>query len=221
MTGDFKNMNHRNWVITINRQLGSGGSYIGQRIARQFGLSYMDREIVIQAAKFLKVNEEDIAHKDEKLDGFWESVLKASATAGLTYTPPGFALINDSKLYETESKIIQRIASERSAVIIGRGGVYALKDHPYRISLFIYADKDFRAKRISELFGLCMNESLKKIEEIDAKRNEYHKRVCKTYWTDLSQYHLSIRSDTPGLDTTEKIVADYINAAGLPCLSSQ
>lgn len=214
-------MDEKKWVITINRQLGSGGSFIGQRLARQFGLAYMDREIVLQAAKSLDVNQEDIARKDEKLDTFWESLITASATAGLAYTPPGFSLINDAKLYETEARIIQKIAAERSAVIIGRGGVYALKDHPRKISLFIYASEDFRAKRISRMFGLTMDESFRKIEEIDAKRSEYHKRVCKTPWMDLSQYHLSIRSDSPGLDATEKIIADYIKAANLPCLSSQ
>ncbi len=62
-------------VITIARQLGSGGSYIGQLVARHLGYAYIDRQILQVAARELGVDEADIEGREEHLQTIWEKIV--------------------------------------------------------------------------------------------------------------------------------------------------
>ena len=107
-------------VITISRQLGSGGAYLGQRLAFRLNALYLDHEIVRQAAEELKIPEENLAVRDEKVTSRWQAVLQSFVdTTSWAYDPPPIDTLNDKNLYKVESDIITRIASQRSAVIVG------------------------------------------------------------------------------------------------------
>ncbi|MEE0745725.1 MAG: cytidylate kinase family protein, partial [Anaerovoracaceae bacterium] len=60
----MKNQHH---VITIGRQLGSGGSAMGKAIAEHFGFEYIDKEILVKAAAILDADEENLELVDENV----------------------------------------------------------------------------------------------------------------------------------------------------------
>ena len=138
------------FVITISRQLGSGGAYIGQQLAKNLNIFYADREIIGQAAKQLSVLNEDLESRDEKILSFWQSFIRSFAIAPDVYVPPQIIAPTDRGLFKTESEIIARIAKERSAVIIGRCGSYILREHPNHVSIFLHGDITFRKGRIQK-----------------------------------------------------------------------
>ena len=200
-------------AMTISRQLGSGGAYVGRRLAEHFGFLYMDREILCQAAKELKVFEEQLEERDERKMTFWESVLQSctvSSTGG--YIPPQLMAVNDSTLYMAESDIIQRLAKDNSAVIIGRAGSYVLKDHPRHMSIFLHAGLDFRIQRVRELYFVSEKEAEKMIVKSDQDRKNYFQAIAGQKWMDLQQYHLTVRTDILGLDRAEQLIFDYVQA---------
>jgi len=136
-------------VITISRQLGSGGAYLGQRLAQCLKFSYLDHEILHQAAEELKIPVEHLAVRDEKVTSNWQSVLQSFAYANSwTYAPPSLDILNDKDLYNVESDIITRITNQCSAVIVGRGGHYVLRNHPRCLNIFLHADIKFRQQRV-------------------------------------------------------------------------
>ena len=111
------------YVITISRQLGSGGAFLGQRLAYRLNALYLDHEIVRQAAQELKIPEENLAVRDEKVTSRWQAIMQSFVdTTSWAYDPPPIDTLNDKDLYKVESDIITRIASQRNAVIVGRGG---------------------------------------------------------------------------------------------------
>ena len=119
------------YVITISRQLGSGGAYLGQRLAMRLNALYLDHEIITQAAKELKIPEEHLVFRDEKVTSRWQSILRSIAgPTTWSFAPPPLDILNDEALYNVESDIITRIANQRTAVIVGRGGYYVLRRHP-------------------------------------------------------------------------------------------
>jgi len=118
-------------VITISRQLGSGGAYLGQRLAQSLKYLYLDHEIVHQAAEELKIPVEHLAVRDEKVTSNWQSVLQSFAYgSSWSYAPPSLDVLNDADFYNVESDIIIKIAKQCSAVIVGRGGHYVLRATP-------------------------------------------------------------------------------------------
>jgi cytidylate kinase len=200
-------------VITISRQLGSGGAYVGQQLAEQLGILYLDREIVIQAAKQLQVLEEDLESRDEKKTSFWQSVLQLSAyTPPDMYMPPEIYIPSDQDLYQAESQIIQKVAQEHSAVIIGRGSSYLLRDHPRHLSVFLHADLAFRQRRVGELYNLTAPEAKKLIEKSDRERGRYLQTLTGRDWNDARAYQLSIDTGMIGLEQAKEIIFTCIKA---------
>src|SRR5665647_3724954 len=108
------------YVITISRQLGSGGAYVGQLLARELNIFYLDREILSQAAREFSLSEEDLEEYDEKADTLWQSVQRSVFSNPYIYVAPKFYVPSGQQLFAAEAEIIARTAQERSAVIIGR-----------------------------------------------------------------------------------------------------
>jgi cytidylate kinase len=194
-------------VITISRQLGSGGAYLGQQLAEQLGIVYLDREIVIQAAKQLQVLEEDLESRDEKKTSFWKSAFQLSAyNPPEMYMPPEIYIPSDQDLYQAESEVIQKVAQERSAVIIGRGGSYLLRDHLRHLSVFLHADLAFRQQRVEKLYNLSAPEAKKLVEKSDRERTRYLQVLTGRDWNDARLYHLSIDTSVIGLEQAKEVI---------------
>jgi Cytidylate kinase len=200
-------------VITISRQLGSGGAYLGQQLAEQLGMLYLDREIVIQAAKKLSVLEEELEPRDERRTSFWQSVLQLSAYNPTDmYTPPEIYRPSDQELYKAESTVIQKVAQENSAVIIGRCGSYLLREHPRHLSVFLHADPAFRQQRAEELYKLAAPEAKKLIEKTDRERARYFQTITGRDWNDIRLYHLAIDTSVIGLEQAKEVILECVKS---------
>lgn len=202
------------FVITISRQLGSGGSYLGQKLASRFGILYADRDILRQAAKSLNVSSEVAEPSDEKVTPVWLSLLRSfeKGQPELCYVPPANLPPNDDEFHIAESSVIRQIAKSWSSVIIGRGGYHLLRGNPWHFAVFLHADVDFRSKRIQEIHGSSPESAIKLVEKNDQDRKRYHRIVFGSDWTDTRQYHLSIDTSSIGFDTAEEIIADSVLA---------
>jgi cytidylate kinase len=137
-------------VITLSRQLGSGGSYIGYSTAKELGFNYIDREILRQAAERLGTDPGALEYLDERSPGLIEKLTK-----GFSFGMPEISVplpqrrsVDHKELFALENKIMNEIADRYNAVIVGRGGFYALKDRPEVFRVFIHAPQEFRVKRI-------------------------------------------------------------------------
>lgn len=199
-------------VVTISRQLGSGGAYIGQQIARRMDMLYADREILREAAKKFSMLESDIEHCDEKIISFWQSLLKASPFSQNLYIPPKIPAPGDIELFETEAEIIESLAHKHSAVIIGRCGFHVLRDFPNRVSILIHADAEFRCERIQKLYNLPKEAALKMIAQSDKDRAVYCKTITGKEWTDVRNFHLAVETGKVGIDKTVELLISCLKS---------
>jgi len=199
------------FVITISRQLGSGGAYLGQQLARNLNIYYADREIISQAAKQFSVLEEELESKEEKKDSFWESFLH-SFELGFSdpYKPPQITLPPDLVLFNAQSEIIRHIAKERSAVIIGRCGSYILRDHPNHVSIFLHADFAFRIKRVQKLYNVTESAAEKMVIKSDKERSQYFHSFTGEEWTDARQYDISLNTGKIDIDNSVQLIMKFL-----------
>lgn len=201
------------YVITISRQMGSGGAYIGQQLAGRLGIAYIDREIVQQAAQRLDISEKSLASRDEKVTPLWRSMLETSIYGSPGgYVPPPLNKPTDKELYQAESDIILDIARQTSAVIIGRGGFHVLRSMSRHLSVFLHADIDFRQLRVQELYHLGSAESRKMVVASDESRASYRRAMTGGDWTDARQYHLSLDTGKLGFELVEETIAAAAHA---------
>jgi cytidylate kinase len=194
-------------VITISRDVGSGASYVGQHLAKNLGISYVDRVIVREAALQLSVHEKDLESIDETVPSFWASFVQNNYFFPDVYVPPKLMLPNDRELFEVESKMIARIAHERPAVIVGRCGFHVLREHPNHVNVFLHAHLDFRTDRFQKMYRLTRAEAEKEIAQRDKARNAYCRTFTGRDWANARNFDLCI--DTSKLVDLDK-VADLI-----------
>jgi len=202
----------KSFVITISRQLGAGGAFVGQELAGKLNIFFADRAILRDAAKRLSTFEENLESREERLLSFWHSFLKTvphedvitvpSVTPALEYT--------DQELFDSEAEIIKKIAREHPAIILGRCGHYILRDEPNHVSVFLHANKDFRVERIQQLYNLPNDAATEMVEKSDKDRAAYCKRFTHQEWTNTANYDLSIDTSKIPLEKVVELILQYI-----------
>ena len=200
-------------VITVSRLMGSGGSAIGQRIAKRLGFQYVDREILHKAAEYLGTEEDSLAGREERLSGFWESFLRmfSLSTPEAGYTPPPLRPVYDRELLDTEAKIISEIAGQHNAVIIGRGASHILRGHPGLVKVFVHAPKEFRLQKVMEAYGITdREEAITVIDDTDRQRGRFVRTMFDAYMADARHYHLCIDTSATGFDVAEEMIITLI-----------
>lgn len=209
----FKDKENLPLVITISHQFGSGGSYVGQRLAETLNFLYLDRELIVKAADKLGVLADNLITRDERTLSTFETFLKAysfSDTFLLDVERSDLDFIKDEDIFKAESEIITKISIERPAVILGRGGSYILRKHPNHLSLYVHGDINYRAKRISESHHLTEPEALRLVQNKDKERLHYIEKFTNEDLYNANMYDLAINTSRLELDKAISLILNYI-----------
>jgi len=196
-------------IICIGRQYGSGGREIGEKLARQLGVVCYDKLIIGQTAKESGIAAETVECEEEKPIGLCEMV---SGNPFADSAALGEAFYSEKqRVFEAETKTILEIADKGPCVIIGRCASSILRGAGYDVlSVFIYADSDDRAARISARNGIGTKEAMHKAEKVDRMRKKYFDFYSDTPWGEPVSYDLMISSSRYGIDGTADVIAKAV-----------
>ncbi len=197
-----------NFSICIGRELGSGGREVAKEIARKMDIPFYDKEIINQAAIDSGISLDIFEKVDENPSHFWIGGLLGMGlpqfSDGMTNT--GCFLCNDN-LFKIQSEVMIKIASETSAVFVGRCADYVLREMPYVFSVFISAYLKDRVKRLSEYSHISEKQALSLIKECDKRRAEYYNYYTYKKWGAASSYDMCFNSSLMGIDElSDKII---------------
>lgn len=196
-------------VITLSRQMGSGGTYIGYLLAKELGYKYIDREILRQAAKHLKTEATWLENYDERSSGLLANVLRGFSlgTPETSLVSPQSRPVYDRELFTLECSIMNDVADRYNAVIIGRGGFYALRNRPGVLRVFIHAPLEFRIKRFMQVKkGVSREEARSEIEESDKRKAKFIKDMVGINWTNSLNYHMCIDASRVGIQSSVEMI---------------
>jgi cytidylate kinase len=197
-------------VITISRQLGCGGSFIGQQLAKKLNIVYADRDIIGHVAQKFSILEKEVVSRDEKIISLWQSFLQSITRGPDAYIPRQPVAPTDRELFEAETEIIERLATERSVVIMGRCGCHILREHPNHFSIYLHANVAFRTERVQQLYNVSEDGALRMIVENDKRRALYYHTFTSKEWTDARQYDLCLDTGKIGIDSSLSIILKYL-----------
>lgn len=202
------------FVITINRELGSGGRTVGEILAKKLGVSFYDKALI----KALEEKYNLTADEIEKLKGrktrWWEDFKRvADIGNGLVDSRSCIAkygkepdVLTTENVFKAETEILHEIAAEESCVIAGRCGFFLFRNHPNHLSVLIQAPPSFRVARVVAKQHVSEEEARKIIEKVDKMRENYVKRFTGTTRYDTRNYDLVFNAD----GKTEEQIADQI-----------
>ena len=201
-----------NKIITISRLNGSGGREIGKMVADQLDIPFYDYELIETAANESGFAKEVFENAESKAtNSFLYSIAMGMNVYGnqeLGYN----TLSLDDRIYIAQSEVIRNFAKEGPCVIVGRCADFVLRDMPNLVSVFIWADIDFRIKRAMERKELDEDNALAQMKKIDKQRKNYYNYHANNKWGESANYDLSIRSDTIGLESCANVIKAYIES---------
>jgi cytidylate kinase len=201
-------------VLTISRQLGSGGSYVGQEVARRLGMRYADREILQQAAAAAGVKEKDLEGAEEKAAGFWHSVVHSFSLGGpdTTFVAPPLSGVYEEDVFKIESRIIREIASRFDTVIVGRAGFHVLAGHEGVVNVMLHARRAWRVERVMQVYGIeDTAEAEDLVDRSDRQRASFIRTFTGRHWTDARLFDLCVDTSSVGLEPTTEIVLELVS----------
>jgi putative MATE family efflux protein len=179
-------------VITISREYGSGGRYVGKLLAEKMGIPFYDKELISLSAKESGLSPEYILEIDEK---------NSSAK---------FANNNDDRLFIAESKVIKELAKS-SCVIVGRCANAVLKDKKDVLKVFLYSDEESKEKRAIKYYHVDSKKVHKYVKEVNQERAKHYEYYTNQSWYDFSQYDLCIHVDEFGVEKTADSIKNFID----------
>lgn len=197
---EVENRNGRNIIITIAREYGSGGRYIGKLVAEKLGIKLYDKEFVKKVAEETGLSEEFIKNNEQKRD--------ALADLNNGYY---FGLNNADELFLKESEIIKNTAEKESCVIVGRCADFILNDRKDVTKVFIYSDMENKVKRATEFYGLDKAKAEKEITRINKLRANHYKHYTEKEWNNPNNYDICINSDTLGVEKSADLICEIVN----------
>lgn len=192
-------------IITISRECGSGGHYIGEKIAKELNIPLYDREIIEMTAKESGLAADFVQESNERVTN---SILFNIANS-MTYASQVFSTGNVSlvdKVFFIQCDIIKKLATESPCVIVGRCADYILKERNDCLNVFIHADKEYRINRWMEDNNGSRKDAELAIKKYDKSRQNYYRYYTDREWGDSRNYAITLDSSKLGIDACVDIL---------------
>lgn len=190
-------------IITISREFGSGGRFIGEEVAKKLGIAYYDKNIIGQIAEKSGLSPEYIQENAELSP---KKGLFAYAFSGRDITGKSV----EDMVYEAQRNIILELAEKEPCVIIGRNADYILKDRNDVLNVFIHGDMPEKIKRITGLYNVKEKEAVKMMADTDKRRRTNYNFYTDQNWGKASNYTLCLNSSQLGYDRCEMIIMECV-----------
>ena len=203
------------FVISINRELGSGGRTVGRKLAEKLGVEFYDKAVIKGLQEKYHLTIEEIEKLKGRQQGWWADIKRQITGSGLAsnyYLPKAVDLDNldTDAVFEAETEILKGIAEEESCVVAGRSAFFVFRNHPNHLNILIQASMPFRLERVMRKQNLTEDVARKTIEKVDQMRENYVKKYTKTSRYDTRNYDLVISADGKTEDQIVEQILLYI-----------
>lgn len=190
-------------IITISREFGSGGRFIGEEVAKKLGMAYYDKNVITEIAEKSGLSPEYIQENAELSP---KKGLFAYALAGRDITGKSVEDI----VYEAQRKVIFELVEKEPCVIIGRNADFILKDRDDVLNVFIHGNMPEKMQRISCLYNVSGQEAVKMMADTDKRRLANYNFYTEQKWGKASNYTLCLNSSELGYDRCEAIIMECV-----------
>ena len=197
---------NRNYVITIGRQLGSGGKQIGETLSQGLSIPCYDKQLIQLASRESGLGKDFFEKMDEKSSySFFGNFVgfRSGYVGDCNY------LCNET-LFKIQSDVIRQLAEKESCIFVGRCADYILRNYPHRLSVFISARKEDRIERIRLAENISEKEAAAFIEQADKRRAAYYNYYSNKVWGMAASYDLCVNSSVFGLDRIISMIEDWV-----------
>ena len=209
---------NQQFVITINRELGSGGRTVGEKLAQKLGVSFYDKAVVKGLEEKFNLSVEEIEKMKGRKTNWWSDFKRVAGVGeGLLSSSYYISVMGkqpdtptSERVFQAETEILEGIAQEESCVIAGRSGFFVFRNHPNHLSILIQASMPFRVNRLMRKRNMTEEEALQTIKKVDKMRENYVNKYTGTSRYDTRNYDIVLRVDGKTEEELADIIMQYI-----------
>ncbi len=195
-------------IITIGRELGSGGRTVGKIVAEKLGIRYFDYEIIDETAKKSGFSIDFVRQSEQKVTNSLLYNLALGTSYGAYPYNANEGVNLETQLFIAQQKVIKEMAKGGSCVIVGRCADYILREYPHLLRVFVYADREFREKRAIEKYGFKPETAAKEIKRADKHRSAHYITFTEQRWGDRANYDLMVNSSSLGIEKSAELIIE-------------
>jgi cytidylate kinase len=201
------------FVITINREVGSGGRTVGRKLAEELGVKYFDKAVIDGLTHKFGLSPERIEEIKAQKKSWWNDINNYYHTLVNSASQPMEAEVklDNATMFETEKRILQELAAQTSCVVAGRTGFMVFRQWPNHLSVFIQASMEHRIQRVMHRQNVSEQEARDIIEKMDATREAYIRKYEDTSRYDTRNYQLVLSMDDLSEDDAVEVIKAYID----------
>ena len=202
-------MEKTKFIITINREAGTGGHEIAEKVSEMLNIKLYDKTFLSHILEKFKLTPEEAENIKASKPNWWTEFCRFYKQFGATASiaDENFE-VNSQQLYYAEAKALRDLANQESCIIVGRTGFHVFKDTPDTIRIFLIADTEHRVERMMKMRNLDEKNARKKIEELDKARENFTKTFAGVSRYDAHNYDFVINV-TPF--TTDQVAKFLVN----------
>lgn len=176
-------------VVTISREYGSGGRYVGELLAKNLGIPFYDKNLITLSAKESGLATEYVKQNEQTLEG---------------------PQTTDDLLYIATTKVIEKLYKKGSCVIVGRCGNYILKDKKDVLKVYLYSSLDDKINRVTKYYDIDKDKALNAINKVNKERKKHYKYYTNTTLDDYNNYDLVLDVSKFGVEKTADIISNIV-----------
>ena len=201
----------KKFVVSIGREIGSGGKEIAEKVANRLGIKFYDKKLLEVAARESGLDTTIFENADERESNAFAGNI-FSIHGAITDLFMGSSCMDSDQLFAIQSEAIRNLAERENCVIVGRCAEYVLRDHPRMHSIFITADIADRVKRIMAHEGVSETKAKEIAAKGDKMRKAYHDYYANSGWGVAETYDLCINSSRLGVEGSVEIIHRFIES---------
>ncbi|MDR0756663.1 MAG: cytidylate kinase-like family protein [Tannerella sp.] len=201
--------NHQSYVITIGRQLGSGGRQLGAMLSQRLNIPCYDRELILIASQESGLCRDVFEKADEKNSYSFFGGSMFSFRSGL-FGDSTHNYLGNETLFKIQSDIIRQLSERGNCIFVGRCADYVLREHPRLLRIFVSASMHDRIRRLANDMQTGEKDARALIEQTDRKRADYYNYYSNRTWGAAASYDVCMNSSLLGLEEMAAFISGVV-----------
>jgi len=199
-------------ILLIDREFGAGGSTIAEALATRLGWKLFDEALSQEIARLARIPLQVCKRCEERTDPLFQRLINMIWRGSFVPQPPSsdLAVLDTDRLVSVVKRVVENAAKECPCVIVGRGAPCFLQDRPNRFSVFLYASRDLKFRRVFKRVG-DRKEAARLVDTMDEERRKFVKHYFGHEWPDPQLFHAMLNTCI-GDDITVQTILHLLNA---------
>jgi len=195
-------------ILILDREFGAGGSTIGERLARRLNWKLFDEDLTREIAALARIPVDVCRRREERIDPWLQRLVHVvwRGTFDRNLPSPDLAILDTDRLVRLIQQAVLKAAQNKPCVIIGRGAPHFLRERTDTLSVFLYASRELRFRRVLRRVGGDQDEAVELVDNVDEDRKKFVKHYLGYEWPNRHLFHAMVNTGIGDDETVESIL---------------